>query len=128
MLYAGAKLRTQGIILTFNSKHGPLSYPCDKYSNWQANLRAIALSLEALRAVDRYGVTHPEKCGTLSQLLSGGSGPPSPRSDRRRRCRLQTPPDGENDSGKTSRRLNDDRGGDRGRGAVIPEYFISWAA
>ena len=34
-----------------------MSYPCDKYSNWQANLRAIALSLEALRAEDRYGVT-----------------------------------------------------------------------
>lgn len=57
MLYAGAKLRSAGIILSFDSKHGPLSYPCDKYSNWQANLRAIALSLEALRAVDRYGVT-----------------------------------------------------------------------
>ena len=57
MLYAGAKLRTAGIVLSFDSKHGPLSYPCDKYSNWQANLRAIALSLEALRAVDRYGVT-----------------------------------------------------------------------
>jgi hypothetical protein len=57
MLYAGAKLRSAGIILSFDSKHGPLSYPCDKYSKWQANLRAIALSLEALRAVDRYGVT-----------------------------------------------------------------------
>jgi hypothetical protein len=57
MFYAGAKLRTAGIILSFDSKVGPLSHPCDKYSHWQANLRASALSLEALRAVDRYGVT-----------------------------------------------------------------------
>jgi hypothetical protein len=57
MLYSGARLRTGGVILTFDSKLGPLSYPCDKYSDWHDNLRAIALSLEALRAVDRYGVT-----------------------------------------------------------------------
>jgi hypothetical protein len=39
------------------AKHGSLSYPCDKFSHWQDNLRAIALSMEALRKVDRYGVT-----------------------------------------------------------------------
>jgi hypothetical protein len=47
----------QGVILSFQTKRGPLSFPCYRYGNWQANLRAIALSLEALRAVDRYGVT-----------------------------------------------------------------------
>lgn len=46
-----------GVILTFQSKHGPISFPCDTYSSWEDNLRAIALSLENLRAVDRYGVT-----------------------------------------------------------------------
>jgi hypothetical protein len=46
-----------GIILSFQSKHGPLSYPCDTFTDWQANLRGIALSLEHLRTVDRYGVT-----------------------------------------------------------------------
>lgn len=46
-----------GVILSFQSKHGPLSYPCDRFTDWQDNLRAIALSLQALRAVDRYGVT-----------------------------------------------------------------------
>jgi hypothetical protein len=34
-----------------------LSYPCDKYRDWHDNVRAIALSLEALRSVDRHGVT-----------------------------------------------------------------------
>ena len=46
-----------GVILSFESRHGPLSYPCDRYDNWEDNLRGIALSLEHLRAVDRYGVT-----------------------------------------------------------------------
>lgn len=52
-----ATLRGPGIIVSFDSKHGPVRYPCDKFLNWDCNLRAIALSLEALRSVDRYGVT-----------------------------------------------------------------------
>jgi len=35
--------------------------PCDSFKDWEANLRAIALSLERLRAADRYGVTTEEK-------------------------------------------------------------------
>ena len=46
-----------GVIFTLESKHGPLSYPCDTFTTWQDNLRAIARALEALRMVDRYGVT-----------------------------------------------------------------------
>ena len=33
-----------------------LSYPCDTYNDWQDNVRAIALSLQKLRDVARYGV------------------------------------------------------------------------
>lgn len=46
-----------GVIFSLESKHGPLSYPCDTFTTWQDNLRAVALALEALRKVDRYGVT-----------------------------------------------------------------------
>lgn len=47
-----------GVVLSFHSgMHGPLRYPCDTYDRWQDNLRGIALALQALRAVDRYGVT-----------------------------------------------------------------------
>lgn len=46
-----------GVIFSLDSKHGPLSYPCDTFTSWQDNLRAVALALEALRKVDRYGVT-----------------------------------------------------------------------
>lgn len=54
---AGRVAAHPGIVLSFDSKHGPLSYPCDTFTRWEDNLRAIALALEALRKVDRYGVT-----------------------------------------------------------------------
>jgi hypothetical protein len=46
-----------GVIVSFESPKGAMSFPCDKFRDWQDNLRAIAKSLEALRMVDRYGVT-----------------------------------------------------------------------
>ena len=55
-----------GVVLSFQSTHGPLRYACDtfvapsyrrKLEPWQHNVRAIALGLEALRKVDRYGIT-----------------------------------------------------------------------
>jgi hypothetical protein len=45
------------VIVSFESPKGAISMPCDKFRDWQDNLRAIAKSLEALRMVDRYGVT-----------------------------------------------------------------------
>jgi hypothetical protein len=54
---AQAKAEHPGVILSFDSNVGHLSYPCDTFTTWQDNLRAIALALEALRKVDRYGVT-----------------------------------------------------------------------
>jgi hypothetical protein len=57
MIRADSRPSKPGVILSFVSKHGPLQYPCDRYSDWQDNLRGIAKSLEALRAVDRHGVT-----------------------------------------------------------------------
>ncbi|WP_433731070.1 hypothetical protein ACQP2Y_21740 [Actinoplanes sp. CA-051413] len=58
MLYAKAKVNSPGVKVSFDSRHGPLTYATDQYRTWQANVRAIGLALEALRAVDRYGVTH----------------------------------------------------------------------
>ncbi|MFN7019864.1 MAG: molecular chaperone DnaJ [Phycisphaerales bacterium] len=50
-----ARPRTQGVRLSFDSKHGPLSYTCATYGHWERNLRAVGLTLDRLRAVDRYG-------------------------------------------------------------------------
>lgn len=55
--YAGTRPEHPGVTVAFDSKHGPLKYTADKFATWQENLRAIALGLEALRKVDRYGMT-----------------------------------------------------------------------
>lgn len=55
--YANARAEHPGIVISFDSKHGHLSYPCDTFTTWPDNIRAVALALEALRKVDRYGVT-----------------------------------------------------------------------
>lgn len=47
-----------GVEVSFDTRqHGRLVYPCDSCHHWEDNVRSIALGLEALRAVDRYGVT-----------------------------------------------------------------------
>lgn len=38
------------------TSHGDLRYECRRFRQWQDNVRAIALALEALRKVQRYGV------------------------------------------------------------------------
>lgn len=55
-LRANARPKSSAVILAFDSKHGPLKYPCDRFIKWQDNVRAIALGLEALRKVERYGI------------------------------------------------------------------------
>lgn len=57
MLRANAKVGHPGVIVSFGSTHGPLRYASDKFDSWRDNVRGIALALQALRAVDRYGVT-----------------------------------------------------------------------
>lgn len=70
--YANAKPDHPGVIVTIESKWGPLSYPCDTFDDWQDNLRAIAKGLEALRLVDRYGVTkNGEQYAGFKQLGAG---------------------------------------------------------
>src|SRR5262249_4141291 len=58
---SSARPSQPGVILSFTTKQGRMVMPCDSFRDWEANLRAIALSLEHLRAVDRYGVTTEEK-------------------------------------------------------------------
>lgn len=62
-----------GVIVNFESHHGPLRYGTSMYVRWQANLRAIALGLEALRAVDRHGIgQRGEQYAGWKQLTAGG--------------------------------------------------------
>jgi len=53
-----AKPSRPGVVLSFEIvKKGRMVMPCDTFDHWESNLRAIALTLEHLRAVERYGVT-----------------------------------------------------------------------
>lgn len=62
-LRAKARAASPAVEVAFSSKHGPMLYRCDRYRSryynqgpdWQQNVRAIAKTLECLRAVDRYG-------------------------------------------------------------------------
>src|SRR5690606_32320419 len=67
---ADAKPTHPGVIVSLDSRHGPLRYSTDVFSRgsfwrgggsgyvtipgWQCNVRAVALGLEALRKIDRY--------------------------------------------------------------------------
>lgn len=76
MLRAGASPSHPGIVLSFDSQSaGSLSFPCDSCDFWQHNVRSIALGLQALRAVDRYGVTK------RAEQYKGWERLPSPSGD-----------------------------------------------
>lgn len=66
--------QTPGVVLTLvGTPHGDLRYPCSTFHHWQDNVRGIALALEALRKVDRYGVTkRGEQYAGWKQLASPG--------------------------------------------------------
>lgn len=53
---AGAIATHPGIILAFDSRHGPLRLFFDSFTRWEYNLRAVAMHLEHLRLAGLYGV------------------------------------------------------------------------
>lgn len=81
---ADAKVPTHpGAALHFDAGDlGHLRYATDAYETYETNLRAIGLGLEALRAVDRYGITRgSEQYRGFAELPAGiavgavGAGP-----------------------------------------------------
>lgn len=75
--YATATPAHPGVIISFETKHGPVKMPCDAFADWKDNLRAIGITLEHLRGVDRYGVSqHGEQYRGWTAL------PPAPSDAR----------------------------------------------
>lgn len=72
---SSARPEHPALVLSFDTREkGALSFPCSRYDRYEDNLRALALSLEALRAVDRYGVTQSaEQYRGWAQLPAGAS-------------------------------------------------------
>jgi hypothetical protein len=89
MLRADAKATSPAVRLAFDSSEGPLTYATDVFErpswrregmreDWQHNLYAIVLGLEALRRVDRYGITQRgEQYQGFKQLGAGRAMPSS---------------------------------------------------
>jgi len=73
-----ARPKSPGVVLFFNGKHGEIAMPCDTYDSWTANLRALSLTLTALRAVDRYGASKSGEQYRGWQQLSAPALPPGP--------------------------------------------------
>jgi hypothetical protein len=71
---ANARELHPGVVLSLPKTNvGALRYATDTFDRWQDNLRAIALGLEALRKVDRYGITRRgEQYAGFRALPPGG--------------------------------------------------------
>jgi hypothetical protein len=77
--YARAQAEHPGVVLSLpRTDVGALRYATDRYDTWQDNLRAVALGMEALRKVDRYGITrrHEQYAG-FRALPPGTPMPPA---------------------------------------------------
>jgi len=77
---------TPAVVVAFDSRdHGPMLYRCDTFyapyrgqgPDWQHNARSIALTLQALRTVDRYGATETGQQYAGFKALPGGTPMPS---------------------------------------------------
>lgn len=81
--YARAVARHSGVTVVLpESDEGRVSFSTDRYheraprrylGGWQANVRAIALSMEALRAADRHGVMQGRQYAGFREIGAGPS-------------------------------------------------------
>ncbi len=76
MLRSDAKVKRPNIIIAADTKFGALQYLCDEFYHWQANVRAVALTLERLRLAELYGVTKRGEQYTGFRALPMGDTPP----------------------------------------------------
>lgn len=71
---ASARYRSPRVVVSFtHPQQGEVSFPSGKYDSLWCNVRAVVKTLEALRAVDRHGVTQrAEQYTGWKRLTSGG--------------------------------------------------------
>jgi hypothetical protein len=66
--------RHPGVEISFDSRYGRLTYATDVFTDWRDNVRAVAKGLEALRAIDRWGVSRRGEQYAGFTLLTAGPG------------------------------------------------------
>lgn len=89
---ADARPASPAVGLSVESKHGALLFATDRFRSWQDNVRAIALGLEALRRVERYGIVQTDEQYRGWQALPPGTPMPAAQMTAeqaaRRMCEL----------------------------------------
>jgi len=74
-VYARATPDHPGVILAFTTPdQGTLRFACDRFTGYDDNVRAIALALDSLRRIDRYGIAgdHQQYRGYQAIEAPGG--------------------------------------------------------
>ena len=127
MPYARATLRhpAAALYFTVGAKSlgaESLAFPCDTFDSFPDNLRAIALTLEKLRAVDCYGVTRK------GEQYRGWAALPAPTKPERVLAEasgmtIQTPQDVQSAYRAAARRHHPDVGGDNERWLEIQRAY-----
>lgn len=84
---ANCRPGSPGVVLSFEATRVPgrpkLRYEIASFSRFEDNVRAIALGLEALRKVDRYGISQRGEQYAGWRALPSGRGDPSPDRGRK---------------------------------------------
>lgn len=74
---SSAKVNSPAVRISFESKAGPLCYTAASFNNYEDNIRAIAIALEDLRRITRYGIGSGTEQYRGWRRLEAGSGTPS---------------------------------------------------
>lgn len=77
--YSSAKPDHPGVVLQFRQGKDIVTFRALRYHTFEHNMRAIALSMEALRAVDRYGVVEGQQYAGFKQLAAPTTAPSDTR-------------------------------------------------
>lgn len=85
---SSARPKQPGVVLSLGqTKAGPLRFACDTYTEWESNLRAIGLTLSALRAMERYGAVRKAEQYRGWSALPPAGGAVTPPMNVEQACR-----------------------------------------
>jgi hypothetical protein len=61
MLRSSARPTFDGVAVAVTGSKGPLLFACSRFRGWQNNVRGIALGMESLRKLERYGIVNTDE-------------------------------------------------------------------
>ncbi|MDO8391042.1 MAG: molecular chaperone DnaJ [Actinomycetota bacterium] len=90
-LRANARPASPAVAISIETRaKGALLFTCGRFHHWQDNVRAIALGLEALRKVERYGIVQSDEQYRGWQALPPGTPMPAAKMTYEEACRTIT--------------------------------------